>query len=206
MRGVDPLLPNIALERLAYVISKETKIEDADIIASSKYKLTKKNKGKLSLSLNNMFKRLGMKINEKFVVNAFRKLGFNPKKTKKDILQVVIPSHRFDIFQQNDLIEEIARLFGYDNFPACLPSKIVDYALYNKPIGDVIADNLVSRGYNEVINYTFIPRGSQTLDSKDNSIISLINPITEDKAEMRVSLIYSLLKNVFIIKTDKNHL
>ena len=195
-RGVDPLLQNIALERLAYIISKETDIKDADIIASSKYKQTKKNKGKVSLSLNNIFKRLGIKIDEKFVVNVLKKLGFDPKKTKKDTLQIVIPSHRFDIFQQNDLIEEIARLFGYDKFPACLPSKIVDYDLYNKPIGDVIADNLVSRGYNEVINYTFIPRGSQTIDSKENSIISLINPITEDKAEMRVSLLYSLLKNV----------
>ena len=195
-RGVDPSLPNLALKRLVYLISKELDIKKMDIIASTKTKHIKKNKGKICLSIKDISKHLGIVMNEKFVIDTLKRLGFNPKKIKKDILNTTVPTHRFDIANQKDLIEEIARIYGYDNFPSNLPDKMIDHESYNKPISEKIADSLVSRGYNEVINYTFIPRGSQILTSKPDNVINLINPITEDKAEMRSSLIHSLLKNV----------
>ena len=195
-RGVDPSLPNIALKRLVYLVSKELNMKTMDIFAFSKTKFLKKSRGKIRLSLKAMIKNLGIEINEKFVINTLKRLGFSPKKIKKDILQTTIPTYRFDITNQNDLIEEIARIYGYDNFPSSLPDKLIDHEAYKKPMSEKIADSLVSRGYNEVINYTFIPRGSQTLTSKFDHVINLINPITEDKAEMRSSLIHSLLKNV----------
>ena len=195
-RGVDPLLPNTALKRLVYLLSKELNIKKVDIVASTKTKFSRKNKGKIILSFKDISKNLGIEIREKFVINILEKLGFNPKKIKKDILQTTIPTYRFDISNQKDLIEEIARIHGYDNFPSSLPDKMLDYRIYTKPMSETIADSLVSRGYSEVINYTFIPRNSQILTSKANTIINLINPITEDKAEMRTSLTHSLLKNI----------
>ena len=195
-RGVDPSLPDIALKRLVFLLSKELNTKSMNIIASSMTKLPKKTKSKISLSFEAVSKNLGIKIDEKFIINILKKLGFSPIRTKKDILQTTVPTHRFDIFNQRDLIEEIARVYGYDKFPSRLPDRMIDYETYNMPICEKIANCLVSRGYNEVINYTFIPRDSQTLTSKANNIINLINPISEDKAEMRSSLIHSLLKNV----------
>ena len=195
-RGVDPLLPNTALKRLVYLVSKELNIKTMDITASTKTKLSKKNRGKISIPLNTISDRLGIEIKEKFIINTLKRLGFSPKKINKDTLQTIIPTHRFDISQQNDLVEEIARMYGYDNFPSTLPSKIVHYEIYKRPMCEKIADSLISRGYNEVINYAFIPKDSQIHTSRLDHIIKLINPISEDKAEMRTSMVHSLLKNV----------
>ena len=195
-RGVDPLLPNTALKRLVYLMSKEFNIKMVNMAAFSKNKLSKKDKGKINLSLETVRKSLGVEINEKYIINTLRKLCFSPKKIKGDTLQITIPTHRFDITHQKDLIEEIARIYGYDNFPSSLPNKIVDYETYKIPISEKIANALVSRGYNEVINYTFISKDSQIKTTKSDQIVKLINPISEDKAEMRASLIHSLLKNI----------
>ncbi len=101
---------------------------------------------------------------------------------------VYVPSYRFDVSSNYDLVEEVCRLIGYDNIPE-LPieatsSSNVEQKNYN--------DILVILGYKEVINYSFVPK-SYT-DEKNNMILR--NPISSDKSVMRDSLLPGLLKNI----------
>ena len=194
-RGVDPYLQKQAIQRLYSLISQNTKLN----YKTSAFTITKKyhiktNK-KISLNLADMDQILGVNFTEAKVNNVLKKLGFSPKKVSKGKIEVTIPSYRFDIFESRDLIEELARLNGYNKFPSVMPNKIINFESYSKPVSEYIAEILSSRGYNEVVNFSFVARNSQSYLSNQKEIISLLNPISEDKVEMRASMINGLLKN-----------
>ena len=101
---------------------------------------------------------------------------------------VTVPSYRFDIFSNYDLVEEVSRMIGYNDIketPLRLTSTI-------KKKNNNYCSQLVTLGYKEVINFTFI---SQNYSNKNNHL-ALDNPISKDKSIMRDSLIPGLLKNI----------
>ena len=120
-----------------------------------------------------------------------------------NILMVTAPSFRIDIEREADLVEEVARLFGYNNIPTSLPTVDLSYPEQDpsrlKRLD--ICQKLTTIGYTEAINYSFIADkhismlGIEAGDNRYNSV-KLLNPLSEDQAVMRTTLLPGLLENV----------
>ena len=115
-----------------------------------------------------------------------------------DSLLVVPPSFRFDIEIEEDLIEEIARLFGYDNIPALPPQgglAMLDRSESNRSAWDV-RHLLAGRDYQEVVNYAFVEEAWESDFCANDTPIRLANPIASQMSVMRSSLIPGLAANL----------
>jgi phenylalanyl-tRNA synthetase beta chain len=104
--------------------------------------------------------------------------------------RVVPPSWRFDVSIEEDLVEEIARVHGFDNVPEAVQASRQPLAPYTESRVRVehAADTLVQRGYHEAITYSFIEPGLQELFAPGVASLTLANPISAELASMRVSL------------------
>ena len=107
-----------------------------------------------------------------------------------------VPSYRFDISIEEDLIEEVARVYGYDNLPVKAPT--ANLIIQSRPESEIsrrkIAELLISRGYQEAITYSFIDPKWSTLFDPNNEPLALANPISADLSVMRTSLLPGLAK------------
>lgn len=118
-------------------------------------------------------------------------------------LQVTVPSFRPDIERDVDLIEEVARLYGYDRIPVTMPVGTVDATLPPKRqiIQKLLRQIMVKTGFSEAMNYSFIAADAMNkigLESGDGRFmhVPIMNPLSEDQAVMRTSLVPSLLETV----------
>jgi phenylalanyl-tRNA synthetase beta chain len=137
---------------------------------------------------------LGITLDESLVAKLFDQLGFTYTQ-KAGVFEVSPPSYRFDISREEDLIEEIARLHGYDNIPAIAP--IADLRML--PDAEclvtraVLQDVLVANGYQEVVNYSFVDESWETELLGNAKPIKLKNPIASNMSVMRSGLWGGLL-------------
>lgn len=112
--------------------------------------------------------------------------------------QVSVPAWRFDIRREVDLIEEVARVYGYNRLPVAMPR----YAMSLKEIEETVQpddryrDALVDRGYREAITYSFVDPAFQQQVMGQAAAVTVQNPIASDMAAMRLSLWPGLLKAV----------
>jgi phenylalanyl-tRNA synthetase beta chain len=112
------------------------------------------------------------------------------------------PSHRFDLMLEVDLIEEVARIYGYDRVPEERGSGAVALgdATENRVPGSRIADVLAARGYQEVVTYSFVDPELQSALFPDSAALPLSNPISSELSVMRVSLwpglVHALRRNL----------
>lgn len=137
---------------------------------------------------------LGITLDESLVAKLFDQLGFTYTQ-KAGVFEVSPPSYRFDISREEDLIEEIARLHGYDNIPAIAP--IADLRMLPDAEGvvtrAVLQDVLVANGYQEVVNYSFVDESWETELLGNAKPIKLKNPIASNMSVMRSGLWGGLL-------------
>jgi phenylalanyl-tRNA synthetase beta chain len=100
------------------------------------------------------------------------------------------PSHRFDIALEVDLIEEVARIHGYDRFPEARGAggAVLGEASEHRVPAERVADMLVSRGYQEVVTYSFVAPDLQAQLFPGVESLPLANPISSELSQMRVSL------------------
>jgi len=143
---------------------------------------------------------LGTRLSWKQITGILKKLGFkvNPAPVHKSGVKgklVEIPSYRREITREIDLIEEIARIYGYPRIPSLLPEgRIASYS--QEPLEKLVSkvrETLVAGGYREVVNYGFI---SLEEGKRMGEIIKIANPLTEKQNVMRPSLIPGLLNNL----------
>lgn len=139
---------------------------------------------------------LGLEISNQEIAELLGGLGMVMETVKEGAWVVGIPSYRFDIRLEVDLIEEIARLYGYNNLPSTSPMAHV--AMTGLPEDKVTLRQLrrllVAQGYREAINYSFISPELQKLVEPEVEPLSLANPISADMGVMRTSLLPGLLK------------
>mgnify|MGYP001266459494 CR=1 FL=1 len=189
-RGVDYNSPDFALSRVHYLLSQVTNIDKCKITKiSHKHKLTNAKSFDLDVKL---FKRiLGIDIGIKKIRSILIDLGISFKAKK-----VIVPSYRFDITNNYDLVEEVSRIYGFDNI-----SEVPLDVYYREPCNKLnINEKLVTLGYKEVINFTFISRNYM----ENNRELKLENPISKEKSVMRESLIPGLLSNI-IYNANRKH-
>ena len=132
---------------------------------------------------------LGVEIDDKTISEILQLLGLSVTPTD-DGWDVIAPSHRFDIEIEVDLIEEIARVYGYDAIPevtaiAETPLEVVTESRIDL---DQAAVTLVARDYQEIITYSFIDADSNKRLTDVDPILLLSNPISSDMSVMRASL------------------
>ena len=141
-------------------------------------------------------KVLGFDLKTQWVKQQFENLSFKIDKIKADDFWITPPSFRFDVRIERDLIEELARLYGYDKLPSqVLSSKTQAYVNQQLPTNN-LTQLLIARGYNEAICYSFISPTWHRRLSADKDPLTLKNPISEQMSVMRSSLIAGLLQTM----------
>jgi len=118
-----------------------------------------------------------------------------------DLLLVEVPYFRPDIEREIDLIEEVARLIGYDRIPVTMPTSTVSSQPLPRhlQLKKVLCDSMASLGFAEVINYSFVSAASVdrlglAADDPRRQTVQILNPLTEEQAVMRTTLVPSLLE------------
>ena len=195
-RGVDFNLQLKALEMASALIIKYlggscTKAKE--IISNSDLPKQKK----INLSVNFLNQKLGTKLPIKKIKQLLQYLNIKIIAAQSDLIKILTPSHRFDLEIQEDLVEEIARLVGYDN----LPNRELKTAQQNFSKTDYsktleLKKFLTHNNFQEVINYSFIDDGLQKELELSKGIIKIQNPITENLNSMRTSLFPGLITNL----------
>ncbi|MHB8447767.1 MAG: phenylalanine--tRNA ligase subunit beta [Rudaea sp.] len=193
-RGVDPELPRLAMERATCLILDicggkpgpvaETTLADALPKAVA-----------VMLRRARLARVLGIDIADAEVERILGKLDMRVEKTTEG-WRVTPPSRRFDIAIEEDLIEEIARIHGYDRVTTHAPGG--ELHLYLSPEAELsparLRAQLAARGYREAICMSFVARDLLERWSLDGASVALANPLSADLAVMRTSLLPGLVE------------
>lgn len=194
-RGVDSQLAREAMERATQLLLDIVGGEAGPVVeAVSEQHLPQV--APVTLRAERITQMLGMEMDPAQVEQLLNALELTTTKSGEGQWTVSVPSHRFDISLEVDLIEELARLYGYNNLPVRYPQARL--APQGKPEtrGDLptLRRLLVARGYQEAITYSFIDPKLFELFSPGVEPLLLANPISSDMAAMRASLWPGLVK------------
>ncbi|EOB3567632.1 phenylalanine--tRNA ligase subunit beta [Vibrio vulnificus] len=195
-RGVDYALQVNAMERATQLLVEICGGEVAPVVAvESEAELPKPNK--VALRRTKLDNLLGHHIADSDVVEILERLGMTVETTAEGWVAVA-PTWRFDIAIEQDVVEEVGRIYGYDNIPNQNPTaalKMHDHQEANIPLKRV-RDLLVDRGYHEAITYSFVEPEQQKLVVPGVDALILPNPISAEMSAMRLGLIQGLLNTV----------
>ena len=155
----------------------------------------------IKLRASRVEKLLGVAIDDRTIEDILGRLGFGFRCSTagNDTCWIVkAPSHRFDISIEADLIEEISRIYGYNSLPVRTPVaslKMRSNSESEIPLGR-IRGQLVARGYQETINYSFVDPELENLMDPEKKPLRLANPLSTDMSVMRTTLWTGLLKSL----------
>ena len=195
-RGVDPQLQldamNRATELLLEIVGGE-----AGPITEAKSDENIPQEKQISLRRVKLDSRIGHHIADEQVAEILTRLGFTIS-FENDVWEVTVPAYRFDIKIEVDLIEEVARIFGYNNIPNVSPKATLSMCANKEANLSVskLRNALVNRGYQEAITYSFVDPKVQALLHPDQEVMTLPHPISSEMSVMRLSLWTGLLQSV----------
>ncbi len=149
----------------------------------------------LALRLSEVHRILGEKLEVAEILRTLRRLGFEliPEPGEEPEFTVQVPSWRLDVEREIDVIEEIARLHGYDKFPNTLPAYVG--SVVERPDAEKekkLRASLLALGYDETISLTFISHQDAEQFSSV-PVIELANPLSEEASVMRTSMVPGML-------------
>ena len=153
----------------------------------------------VALSYEKLDSVLGVEIAPARTKNILSSLGLKPISSTKDKIKFEIPAFRYDLNNEIDLIEEVARVYGYSNIPETIPA-VLDQPVrlpYDAVIEKRIRETLIGLGMDEIITYSLLGREMVSDASLPaEGIIEIANPLTAEQEIMRPSLIPGLLNAV----------
>ena len=193
-RGVDPQLQKEAMERATALILDICGGEPGPVVeAVSDSHLPAQST--VVLRKSRLDRVLGISIDADKVTEMLTRLGMQVTQTD-DGWQAQVPSYRFDIAIEEDLIEEVARVYGYNNIPNVAPTASLNMLPTQEATIDtnVFKALLTARGYSEAITYSFVDPKVQNALFPDEKGLVLPHPISSDMSVMRVSLWPGLLQ------------
>ncbi len=207
-RGVDPDGALRGLNRatclLLEVAGGEALAEPHDFYPVPVIKLP------VNLSVQTVTERLGYAADELKFVDFMKRLGCEIKEIEKGDYEVLPPNFRFDLEQDMDLVEEYARLNGYEHIPDKLPVMTNAPAFHDKGFlqQQKLSEVLRSQGYSQAVNFSFVGsqaenkfvRGTESLRKAGLAVtgekIRILNPLNEEVDVMRSTLSFGLFRNV----------
>ncbi|MFA6032545.1 MAG: phenylalanine--tRNA ligase subunit beta [Myxococcota bacterium] len=193
-RGVNPGGLELALDRCAELIAK---FAGGKVLPGRVGAGDPPDRAVVKLRPSSLSKVAGTQIPGERAVAILLSLGFEAAGSDGAAMLFRVPSWRPDVSIEEDLIEEVIRIFGYDNIPPSLPTAGEFAEALREPRH---ADTLIRRamtalGFQEAINYSFVGAGaSGDLGIKD-APLPIRNPLSEDQAVMRLTLLHGLLSN-----------
>jgi phenylalanyl-tRNA synthetase beta chain len=189
-RGVDYEGIERALERLSQLILDVCGGQAAvvkDVVADLPVR------NDVTVRVSRAQRVLGMELGAQRVQQILERLDMQPRGSG-DVFVVTPPSYRFDISIEEDLIEEIIRIEGYEKLPATLPQATAGMRAIPEQVQDLsrIRQAMVARDYQEVITYSFVDEAWEKDFGGNTTPIRLANPIAEQLSVMRSNLLASL--------------
>lgn len=205
-KGLNYEYCNLAIERACHLLEKYA--GGTALEGTLTHDTTTKKEKVVEVTLDEINLMLGMKLNSNDVTSSLDSLGFTYK-IDKDKFIVTIPNRRVDVEENKaDIIEEVGRIYGYDNIKATLPvvrTKKGEYAPKTKFRKD-ISKRLRTLGFNEIRTYTLISEeGNNMFRYNFNDEIKLLRPMNIDKSIVRQSLLSSMLKMIEYNISRKNN-
>ena len=183
-RGVDFNIQELAIERASKLLSNTVGGRFGPLqVVTEKKSLPKQNKVSVNISSTN--KVLGASLSKTKVKNYLTGLGLSPQ-VNKETIKTLVPSWRYDLSIEADLIEEVARLEGYNKLPTESLRPLTKKKTTSS--SQKVSSFLVSQGYSEVITYSFIDEQDACLLDPQKNHLTVSNPISENMNFMRSSL------------------
>ena len=193
-RGVDYTIQEFALNRATDLLNQTIGGEIGSVISDTLIKELPNHK-KINIDIDRTNKILGTTISTNSAKNYFKGLGLSPEATKSGKISVSSPPWRYDINIEADLVEELARLEGYDSLPE--ESLLPIYKRENISKENHLRNSLVSFGFNEIVSYAFISQEDHNLYGQDQKTLNVSNPISQNMSVMRTNLVSGLI-NTFL--------
>jgi phenylalanyl-tRNA synthetase beta chain len=193
-RGVDPTLQQRALEKALTLLRSFAggTLGQVNVTQSAEHQPVRK---PVQLRRSRLQRLLGVGLPDERVAVTLSSLQMKVVANTEGWL-VSPPAHRFDINIEADLIEEVARIVGFQAIPerdASVPQRFRPLP-EEKPLEHVVLEALAMRGYEEAITFAFVDPGLQKQLFPDREALALANPIASDLAVMRVSLWPGLIR------------
>lgn len=195
-RGVDPQLQHQAIERATQLLL-DIVGGDAGPVTEAVSEAHLPVRPQITLAAAKLKRILGIEIPREQVSAIFKRLGLAVTETT-DGWTVAVPGYRFDLAIAEDLIEEVARVYGYNNIPDVAPVAALKMRSFREAEISVqsMKQLLANRGYQEAITYSFVdPKVQQVLFPQQQALV-LPNPISADMSAMRLNLWPGLLQAV----------
>lgn len=183
-RGVDFANTRLALERASSLMIEYCGGEAGEI---TEVLNVLPSRNEIHLRLKKLNAILGIEVPSQDVERIFHQLGFEVNKTIEGF-KVTPPSYRFDIAIEEDLIEEVVRLYGYDKIPSHQPVSHQTMLPASGVCQRDLKNALISRGFYEVVTYSFIENNIEKSLHGNSNPIQLQNPIASQMSTMRSSL------------------
>ncbi|MGJ8524537.1 Phenylalanine--tRNA ligase beta subunit [Halomonadaceae bacterium LMG 33818] len=201
-RGVDTQLPELAMARATRLLMElaggtpgpVTRTIDESSLPQAR---------KVALSVEQVNRLLGAELTAAEIADILERLGFgldnvDPGKQGEGQWQVSVPSWRFDVTQPVDLIEEVARVYGYIRLPVGSPSAhLLPVATKEAVLPKaLLRDELIDNGYQETINFSFVSPELQAAVLPEQQGPEIANPLSVDLSVMRAGLWPGLVKTL----------
>ena len=199
-RGIDFNLQKQGLQRFVNLFENDQEINYSSIIDSSKNGISYDS---ISFDKNEIEQILGVKLDDNFIRNTLIKLQIESEVSDKKI-KFESPSWRYDLERPIDLIEELAKHYGFNNFESTLPignnlNSTGDY--WDKRI--YLSEKLSSTNFYEIQTLSFTDSLSNELFTPEKKSVSVINPIDQTQENLRTNLLTSLI-NTYKFNLESN--
>ena len=195
-RGVDP---QNTVNCLEYLTSLIVEVCGGQVGAIDDQILAIPERKSVSMRLARAMKVIGIPLTNEIVSDVFKRLGFEFKQAN-DVFIVMPPSYRFDIEIEEDLIEEVARMYGFENIPDVPPFATLKMSAKAEAKRGVhlLRQRLALQGYQEAVNFGFTDLESEQrlVGAAENDLIAVLNPIASQYGVMRSNLWGGLLANL----------
>lgn len=187
-RGVDPAGQGRAVERATQLLL-DIAGGNAGPLVDESVKKHLPVRTEITLRKDHLARLLGLEIDDSEVANILTRLSMKVAAIDGG-WNVSAPSHRFDIVIEADLIEEVARIHGYDSIPEATEYSQAPLETVTETKVDLerVAATLIARDYQEIVTYSFIDEGANEAFTGSKSELILSNPISSEMSVMRASL------------------
>jgi len=192
-RGVDPQLPQRASRRALELIQEFC---GGECVLAESAGGAGKQPAAIQLNPPKTKEILGANIPPAKIKGILTSLGFTVKQKAKNNLKVIAPSYRQDVKSEIDLVEEVARVYGYNKIPTTIPKVSPNIGVSQpRDMISLLKDILVGLGLNEVITYSLVDRATAA-DCGCGEPIEVLNPLSAEQAALRPTVAIGLLKCV----------
>ena len=198
-RGVDPDMVNYSLCRaIDLILDLADGRIDGNIL---KIEEGKRHLKKIHLRYNKIFSIAGFKIPDFKIDKILESLDIKIISKNKNELNIEVPNYKHDVTREIDVIEEILRIYGYNNIPSLSDSKThypEKSIKSHESLKNTIINQLIGLGFNEVVNNSIISPTSNNFNKEidQSKLVNILNPIGTEISQMRNSLLFGLLENI----------